>query len=279
MNFNNYTILPSSLGAGGQGSVFKGINNKTGEKVAIKMVDLSNLNNRRAFETEYQVFCTKATKLQNIVNIKGLFQKDNFGFVVMKQYECDLFTIAFEESDESLPEQVVKFLFKKICTAVKNLHHEGIAHLDIKPENILLDRNTMEPYICDFGNSFTSLSKEKRISYSKLIPALGYRGTKEYSAPEMELSPFSYNPFSADIFSLGITLYVLLIGSYPNRNKDGSINLNEFPEHFSNDCLDLLKSLLNEDPCKRCSINNILSHPYISKKSRILSKLKSSFFH
>ena len=139
----------------------------------------------------------------------------------------------------------------------------------------------MEPYICDFGNVFCSLSKNKRKrSNSELIPALGYRGTRRYSSPEMDESPFSYDPFSADICSLGITLYILLVGSYPNKNKDGSLNLSEFPEELSNDCVDLLKSLLNEDPCKRYSINNIITHPYLKRKAnQRFSKLKLSFFH
>ena len=123
----------------------------------------------------------------------------------------------------------------------------------------------MEPYICDFGNAFTSLSKKNK-SKSKLIPALGYRGTRRYSSPEMDLSPFYYDPFSADIYSLGITLYILLVGSYPIMNKDNSLNLNEFPEHYSNDCIDLLTSLLNKDPCKRYSIKKHSRTSLFNKK-------------
>ena len=274
MNIDNFEIQASSLGVGGQGSVFKGKNRKTGEQVAIKIIDLSNPSNRKAFESEYQVFTAKSKNLQNVVDVLGLFQKENFGFIVMKAYDCDLFAISFEENDSLLPESVVKTLFKKICFGIKNLHHEGIAHLDIKPENILIDRNTMEPYICDFGNAYTSTANTKRRkSNFKIIPALGYRGTRRYSSPEMDESPFSYDPYSADIYSLGITLYILLVGSYPILSKDGSINFNENQYCFSKDCIDLLQSLLNKDPYKRYSIDNILKHPYLTKKKTAFSRV------
>ena len=278
MNIGDYTIqIKGSLGTGGQGSVFKGRNNKTGEKVAIKVIDLSTTENRKAFESEFQALSVKSKYIKNVVEILGTFQNEKSGFVVMKRYDCDLFTVAFEERDNALlPELVVKELFRKICNGVKYLHREGVAHLDIKPENILIDRNTMEPYICDFGNAFTSCCKKKKDrSNSISVPALGYRGTRRYSSPEMDFSPFFYDPFKADIYSLGITLYNLLVGSYPTENIDGSINLDGFAASHSNDCVNLLQRLLNSDPNERISVEEILKHPYLTpiKVSFLAKKL------
>ena len=280
MLVGDYTINNmngNALGVGGQGSVFKGKNNKTGATVAIKVIDLSNASNRKAFESEYQVSCARPKSIKNVVEILGTFQHEKLGFIIMKQYDCDLFTVAFEESDSLLPEIVVKEIFRKICVGIKNLHHEGIAHLDIKPENILMDKNTMEPYICDFGNAFTSTSTKRQRSNSMNVPALGYRGTKRYSSPEMELTPYFYDPFKCDIYSLGITLYILLVGSYPSKNADGSINLDPVKDK-SKDCINLLESLLNCDPNERYSIDRIIKHPYLGYSKKIffprLSKLK-----
>ena len=277
MLVGDYTIKNmngNALGVGGQGSVYQGKNNKTGANVAIKVIDLSNPGNRKAFESEYQVLCARSKSIKNVVEILGTFQHKQFGFIIMKQHDCDLFTIAFEESDSLLPEIVVKGIFQKICIGVRNLHNEGIAHLDIKPENILMDRNTMEPYICDFGNAFTSTASKRQRSNSISVPALGYRGTKRYSSPEMDLTPYFYDPFKSDIYSLGITLYILLVGSYPTKNLDGSINLDGVKDK-SKDCINLLQSLLNSDPNERFSVEKILKHPYLgySKSFNFFSKL------
>ena len=271
MLVGDYTIKNingNALGVGGQGSVYEGKNNKTGTKVAIKVIDLSNPSNRKAFESEYQVLCARSKSIKNVVDIPGTFQKDQLGFIIMKQYDCDLFSFAFEESDSLLPEIVAKEIFRKICIGVKNLHREGIAHLDIKPENILMDRNTMGPYICDFGNAFTSTATKRQRSNSINVPALGYRGTKRYSSPEMDLTPYFYDPFKSDIYSLGITLYILLVGSYPSKNLDGSINLDGIKDK-SKDCINLLHSLLNCNPDERDSIERIIKHPYLGTPKKI----------
>lgn len=284
IHIGNYIIDTNrqNLGVGGQGSVVSGKNVLTGELVAIKIINLLNEQNRKAFESEYQVFCAKnkSNKLQNVVDVCEILQKDNLGYIVMKKYDCDLFTLAFEENENSLlPEIIIKQLFRKICIGVKSLHKLGIAHLDIKPENILLERKTLEPYICDFGNAFTSVSSRRKRSNSNIIPALGYRGTRRYSPPEMDSSSFAYDPFRADIYSLGVTLYVLLLGSYPLK-KNGILDMQGLDTLLSSNCIDLLKSLLEMDPHERHSVDQILNHPYLKQKTNLftkVSKLRLSF--
>ena len=276
MIIENYSVEIKSqkpLGVGGQGSVFKGINNQTGEEVAVKIIDLSIPSNRAAFESEFQANTKRRAGLKNVVEILASYQKENIGFIMMKRYDCDLFSYAFEERDTLLPINEVKILFKKICIGVRRLHRDRIAHLDLKPENILLDLKTMEPYICDFGNAFTSAtnSKNKRRSraLSVEIPALGYRGTRKYSSPEMILNPFFYDPFKADIYSLGIILYILLCGSYPGYNDDGTINTDSLlDDGIPRDCFDLLKALLTSNPVDRFYIDQIIEHPFLETGSK-----------
>ena len=261
MIIEDFSVQSNCLGSGGYGNVFKGKNLKTGEKVAIKMIDISCTKNRNSYEAEKQVFHVKPKNLQNVVDIYGVFQQNDYGFIVMKKYDCDLFSISFEENNEELlPEIIVKTIFRKICIGLKNLHHQGIAHLDIKPENILIDRTTMEPYICDFGNSFTSSTPKREEPKAKVVPALGYRGTRRYSSPEMDTSPFAYDPFSADVYSLGVVLHILLVGAYP-KIIAGSLIV---PTDISGNCTDFLKSLLNDNPFKRCRIDDVLQHPYLN---------------
>merc|ERR1711941_194813 len=105
-----------------------------------------------------------------------------------------------------------------------HMHNEKIAHLDIKPENILLRRKSTEVVLCDFGMSYDNSGK------------LPCRGTPQYMAPEVSKKN-NYCPYSADIYSLGVLLHVML---------DEDL-------HF------LLLAMLNPVPEKRPTIHHILA--------------------
>lgn len=273
----NYSIyMKTKIGEGGQGTVVKGVNNDTGELVAVKIINLSLPSNRLAFEAEYQVMHKRSQKMKYVVKILDSCQNGTVGYIIMKYYDCDLFAYAFETVENLLPELVVKSLFKKICFGVRDLHREKIAHLDLKPENILIDIESLTPHICDFGNAFTSTSaiknSRKRRSGTFEVPALGYRGTRRYSPPEMDLNPFSYDPYKADVYSLGVILYILLNGTYPIKDDNGNVCLEEMEIKASNDCIDLLASLLHSDPYQRIFIDKIIEHPYLNVS--LINKVK-----
>ena len=282
MQLRNYS-LEKHLGTGGAGTVFNGIDKEQGTEVAIKIVDFSSGKNREAFICENQVV-EKDLQMKNIAEVYETFEEGNRGYIIMKKYDCDLFSYAFEQRDSLLPESVVQRLFHKICLGVKELHKVQIAHLDLKPENILLDVLNLEPYITDFGCAvsstlpFTSNRKKRsRISNKKY---LGSRGTRSYSCPEMYESPDEYDPFRADIFSLGVMLHTLVTGKYPEITDSGDISLEATKSHVSNDCFDLLSHLLHPDPSKRHYIDRILEHQYFnckrnSKFNRISMALSS----
>ena len=94
-----------------------------------------------------------------------------------------------------------KIIFEKILKGVQLLHNIGICHRDINPNNILLDDN-FNPKICDFGFS-TPIKKDDDKLYDIL-------GTSIYKPPQMYIKNTPYNGKKADIFSLGVTLFVLL---------------------------------------------------------------------
>lgn len=98
-------------------------------------------------------------------------------------------------------ERCSKPIFKKILLGVQALHNIGIYHLDLKVDNILLDKY-FNPKICDFG-----LAKMNNgILNFKL-------GTKNYKPPQMFLKPIKYTGKKADIFSLGCVLFAIVTGA------------------------------------------------------------------
>ena len=107
-----------------------------------------------------------------------------------------------------LNEKYIKIIFLKIAKAINFLHQMGICHRDIKLQNILLD----EEYnlkICDFGfSSFITKYKNGRIKKFE-----DFAGTLQYMAPEI-IMRIPYDGVKADIFSLGVVLFVLRTGKF-----------------------------------------------------------------
>lgn len=280
MLIGNYMIdfAPTNkpFASGSQGSLFSGKNISTEEQIAVKVIDMTNRKKQNAFETESAVKQKIGSSLQNNVELLDFYQFGNYGYIIMKRYECDLFTFAFGEHEYLLEEKVIKPIFKKICVGVKKLHKKRIAHLDLKPENILFNPTSKEPYICDYGNAFIVPSIYKR-NKSQLIEIsnLGFRGTENYACPEMSTSPNCYDPYKADIFSIGAILYVLLCGDNLDRDEQGFVSLDLVREEGASDkSIDLLSSLLHPDPKKRLTIDQILEHPFCSEGATTALKRK-----
>lgn len=119
-----------------------------------------------------------------------------------------------------LSESIARFMFRQLCSAVEFMHWEfGIAHLDIKPQNILLDAN-FNVKLSDFGTA-------EICTHTQLISSR--KGTPGYIAPEVE--DFSldtpFDAFKADIYSLGMTLKKML----------GKSHHKSFPTYHKFKCL------------------------------------------
>jgi serine/threonine protein kinase len=141
----------------------------------------------------------------------------------------------------------------KISSAVAHLHHNEIAHLDIKLENVLLDTN-LEPILCDFGHA------EKIESHGMCSRIVG---TPHFSAPEtLALEPF-FDCRAADMWSLGMCTYVLCVGRYPaspelykeifeDKDADGSFLVSRSQRaYFSSGYLNIIDACLQIMPQKR----------------------------
>lgn len=116
---------------------------------------------------------------------------------------ADLFDL-LAQTGPILDRKLVRTLFWQICIAVKAAKSVGYAHLDIKLENILIG-NDYNLRLCDFGLS-------RKIG----IPVSGLRGSEQYVAPEiLDLSTYFYEPSNADIFSLGVVLFIIYFGRPP----------------------------------------------------------------
>ena len=177
-----------------------------------------------------------------------------------------------------LPEKISAKIFLKIVQTVKYLHLNNIAHCDIKPENILLDKNFI-PKLNDFG--FSQMFKGEIGDY--LLHQFN-GGTTIYSAPETRKAYIKgFDGIKNDIFSLGVFLFVITVGDFPferacfSDDKYRFIvkkNYSRFWEYYSSielsdEFKDLINNLISLNPTQRLDIENILEHPWIKKYTRI----------
>jgi polo-like kinase 1 len=159
---------------------------------------------------------------------------------------------------------------------VKYLHSHKIIHRDLKLGNLFLTEK-MEEKIGDFGLA-TKLEFEgdKRRTIC---------GTPNYIAPEI-LDSKQGHSYEVDIWSLGIVLYILLIGKPPFEAADlkstyRRIRTNDysFPEQIciSREAKDLIIKILNLDPYKRPKIDDIMVHPFLSANGTVPKLMPVSF--
>lgn len=100
-------------------------------------------------------------------------------------------------------EDAGKYFFNQLLDVLEYLHSQKIVHRDIKLENILVDKN-LNLKLADFG--FAANQRIHKLN--------SYRGTFTYMAPEIK----EYRPYdgrAADIFSLGVILFIVVIGFFP----------------------------------------------------------------
>ncbi|AOW06594.1 hypothetical protein BKA91DRAFT_141627 [Yarrowia lipolytica] len=189
----------------------------------------------------------------NIVGMVDFLEDDECYHIEMEAHGnpgIDLFDLI--ELNPQMPEAECKSIFRQIVSAVAHLHGLGIVHRDIKDENIILDGKGLLKLI-DFGSA----------AYVKNGPFDVFVGTIDYAAPEV-LSGNPYLGRPQDVWALGILLYTIVYKENPFYNVDeileGELRV---PFVMSDDCLDLIRMILNRDVNKRPTVEQIRDHPWL----------------
>ena len=166
-----------------------------------------------------------------------------------------------QKKEKGLSERETCKYFSQITESIKFLHSNNIIHRDIKLENFLLKNNSIIKLI-DFGCCALLTDEEpKRLSTC---------GTHLYMSPELINSqPYDY---CVDIWALGVLFFELLHGYSPFGKRDDDYNiiysnilLNKIKSNaeLTNNCLDLLRKMLESDPDKRINIYDVINHNWM----------------
>ena len=251
------------IGEGAYATVRLGINNQTNEQVAIKIMDKNKITQEEdKIKIEREKKLHQNLRHPNIVHLFSVIEKGDKMYLIMEYVKGkELFDyIVFKKK---LSEREACLFFQQIISGIEYLHKIKYVHRDIKPENLLINSETKELKIIDFGFSNTSSNPNKNLLESAC-------GSPYYAAPEM-LNGQKYRAPPVDIWSSGIVLYTMICGYLPFEDEDNNILYEKIrkgkfviPKHVSDQARDLLNNILVTDPQKRFTINQIKNHPWFS---------------
>ena len=264
-------------GAFGEVHVCRVIN--TGEIVAIKKIRKEVLikKNQIIHIRNEQLFMSKV-KSPWIVELKASFQEDDFLYLVMEFVPGGDFMNLLMKKDK-LTEEEAKFYTAELILAVESIHKLDCIHRDIKPDNILIDKDghiklsdfglaKVSDKLYEQGSNKTPNFNPKKMTHQKLYSCVG---TAFYVAPEV-LKKKGYSQ-EIDWWSVGVIFYEMLVGYAPFCAEDNQEVFNriiniyfQIPDDvkLSKEAKDLINKMLS-DPNKRLGKNGaqeIKSHPF-----------------
>ncbi len=220
-------------GQGGMGIVWRAKDSRLGRLVAVKRIlpgldDYEGLVKR--FRTEAKALA--ALKHPNIVDIYSLGEDEYGDFIEMEYIDGPNLYDLLKKRTKFSPDEVIR-LGRKVCTALRKAHGQGIIHRDIKPSNILLTRDG-QPKLTDFG-----LAQMTSDDHSRLVTQSGRAlGTEGYIAPE-QAADAKRASAASDQYSLAATMYQMVTGRSPR-----AIIFKHVPEALR----DILERALEERP-------------------------------
>lgn len=256
-------ILEKKIGQGSSGYVWVGTKNSI-EPVVIKVIPLDGW---RKLEFEREADALSKLVHPNIIKLYDSIVQDKYGILVIELLDRDLLDFL---DDYTINEAEARMMFRQILAGIHHLHSNNTAHMDIKPENILI-RNSDVLKIGDLGSTFNWSDKGSSIKSGKA-------GTSFYCAPEVK-SGKPYKADKADIWSLGITLHVMMTGFWPylgqtekevlSNAKKGKVDLAD--QHLSPDLVEFMMEMLKINPDDRPDIPTLLKHKwFVDSESNIV---------
>lgn len=299
--FDYYKLTDEHLGSGAYGSVTTCKSIKSGQEFAVKIVDKhGETHSRKRILREVNIFKT-CKGHPNIVQLLDWFEDDTKFYLVMEKMRGGPLLQHILQRGY-FTEEEARRVTKDIASALKFMHDRGIAHRDVKPENILCtDPDRISPAkLCDLDLASQRRPQHERHPLSQVAsePDLASPvGSAEFMAPEV-VDAFVGDALKydkkCDTWSLGVILYIMLAGYAPfqgecsdpgcgwsegrpcedcqqdlfSRIQDGYY---EFPEEewgmISEEARDLVSNLLKRDPIDRFNADQILSHRWLQQSA------------
>lgn len=259
------------IGEGSYGRALLATDNENGQLIVVKEISLANLTPQEIQDAKTETKILSYFKHPNIVGYYGDFIDKNIFHIVMEYADGGDLSEQIENASNYFTEDRILDWFIQICLAIKHIHDRKIVHRDLKAENVFLMKNGTVK-LGDFGIA-KILDKTTSLTRTAI-------GTPYNLSPEICLGR-KYNGKS-DIWSLGCILYQLCTLKHPfDSNSLNGLMMKitksqqaPIPSIYSSKLAELTKTLLQKQPNKRPTINQILNIDFIH--DRIGSLLSST---
>jgi len=275
-----YKLDPEPFATGMFASVRRCRSLETGEVFAAKFASRLRYGEDCTKEIHHEIaLLSLCSPSPRIIRLHDVYQTPK-EFIIVMEYAPggDMQTI-IDDNLVPFETDVVKFI-QHVVEGLAYLHHRKIAHLDIKPQNLVMmgEFPECDIKVCDFEISRVILEG------SEIHEILG---TPEYVAPEI----LHYEPITlaADMWSLGVTTYVLLTGFSPfggETDQETFLNISkaqvDFPdelfEDVSENAKDFVRRLLIRKPSERMTAKECLRHPWLANNRKTESSYSKSSY-
>lgn len=219
---NRYEIL-EKIGEGGMADVYKAKCHLLDRYVAVKVLKKEYAKDEtfvKRFRREAQ--SAAALTHANIVSVYDVGSEDEINYIVMELLETKSLKDYIEENG-AMPSDLVLKISAQIASALETAHKAHIIHRDIKPQNIVLNKN-MVAKVTDFG-----IAKITNVPSATITSFGSTMGSVHYFSPEHAKG--GYTDEKSDLYSLGIVMYEMATGKLPfDADSPVSVALKQIQE-------------------------------------------------
>ena len=260
-------LVRQTLGSGSYSKVKMALNIKNigGEKVAVKIVD--RLKAPQDFQQKFlprELKYWPTMRHPNLVRLFHCFEEGRRVFLILEHVENGN-ALRYIQLHHNVRESVARRWTYQITDAVRYMHDRDIAHRDLKLENLLLDKD-YNIKICDFG--FVKADTAKDLSRT-------YCGSKSYAAPEI-LQGRPYEPKKADIWAIGVIMFIFVTGRMPFDETKGTKHILKeqqelkfpWPKTLSEECKGLVLMIFEFPFSTRPTIQHVSNHKWFVNKAK-----------
>ena len=267
--FEKYEIK-EKIGNGRYGLIKLATNKKTGENFAVKIMSKKEMNSTDLELVRNEIEILKICQHPYIIKFIEHFENTNYIFIIMEYCKGGDLIQYYKKKNFNISEQRISEIMHQLCLAIKYIHSYGVAHRDLKLDNILLieDNENSTIRLCDFGFSkIVGPSEKCDEPYGSLC----------YTAPEI-IDHLPYNK-QVDLWSIGIINYILCCGKFPFYDKDTNKLMDKIVENdidfdfenfnnYSKEMKDFIYKLLKKEPEKRMNVVEALKHSWFKKMNK-----------
>lgn len=249
------------IASGGFGNTYEVMNVEFEERMALKeffmkgiseresvttSVSVSNTLNKSQFEAQKDKFKKEARRLRklhhpNIVQVHDLFEENGTAYYAMDYVEGESLSNRLKRTQKPLTESETMTIFSQVLDALESVHAQGIWHLDMKPGNIMVDRQGCTKLI-DFGASkqLSAVDGGYTTTTTAMCYTPGYAPTEQIDQKMELIGPWT------DLYALGATLYNLLtMKQPPTVSEMQEADAFQYPETVSGKTRQLIQWMMN----------------------------------